>query len=252
LFGARPRLESTAVLRVRRFAVVLAALATVMLSGPPADAQQSKAVAVTVPNVYAAGSIVIVNAERSLYYVTGPGEALRYRVAVGNHEQLWMGRTFVTAKIVDPRWIPVNGDDPIERGEPDNPLGKRALYLDWSLLRIHGTPSRKSIGSAVSNGCVRMLNEDVIDLFERVHVGAPVFAIKSWAEATRFDTMKVAERIHVNPEAYQAAQERLQDEIAMRREWEAEERRYQRTASRSSRANSQGVVWGSSPFGWRW
>ena len=162
------------------------------------------------------GSLVIVNNERRLYYVTGKGEAVRYRVAVGKNEELWMGRTFVAAKVVDPRWIPINGDDPVEGGDPANPLGKRALYLDWSLLRIHGTPSRGSIGSAVSNGCIRMLNEDVMDVFERVHFGAPVYAIKSWKEASLFENGKVAEKFYHDPAAHEQAKEVLQEQLRER------------------------------------
>ena len=173
---------------------------------------------VAIPEVYAPGSIVIVNAERKLYYVTAKGEAIRYGVAVGKNAELWMGRTFVAARVVDPKWIPINGDDPVEGGDPANPLGKRALYLDWSLLRIHGTPSRGSIGSATSNGCIRMLNEDVLDLFERVHLGAPVYAIKSWKEATRFESTKVAEKIYVDPDAHREATEALKLQIAERAE----------------------------------
>lgn len=154
---------------------------------------------------YPAGSVVIVNSERKVYYVTAKGEAIRYPVAVGKQSELWMGRTFVAAKQVDPKWIPVNGDDPVEGGDAANPLGKRALYLDWSLLRIHGTPSRGSIGSAVSNGCIRMLNEDVVDLFERVHLGAPVYAVSSRKDASRFDGNKIAEKIYANPAAREAA-----------------------------------------------
>ena len=153
------------------------------------------------------GALVIVNNERRLYYITGKGEAVRYRVAVGKNEELWMGRTFVAAKVVDPRWIPINGDEPVEGGSPANPLGKRALYLDWSLLRIHGTPSRGSIGSAVSNGCIRMLNEDVMDVFERVHFGAPVYAIRSWKEASLFESAKVAEKFYQDPAAHEQAKE---------------------------------------------
>lgn len=162
------------------------------------------------------GSLVIVNNERKLYYITAPGEAIRYKVAVGKNEELWMGRTFVAAKVVDPRWIPVNGDDPVEGGDPANPLGKRALYLDWSLLRIHGTPSRGSIGSAVSNGCIRMLNEDVMDVFERVHFGAPVYAIRSWAEASLYENTKVAEKIYHDPAAHELAKEELQERLRER------------------------------------
>jgi lipoprotein-anchoring transpeptidase ErfK/SrfK len=150
---------------------------------------------------YPAGSIVIVNGERKLYYITGNGRAIRYGVAVGKPEELWMGRTFVVDKKVDPRWVPIDGSDPVEGGDDENPLGRRALYLDWSLLRIHGTPSRGSIGRAVSNGCVRMLNEDVVDLFERIHLGAPVFAISSRDQAGWYVDAKVANRDFANPTA---------------------------------------------------
>lgn len=207
-----------------------------------------KAQTVAIPYNYPVGSIVIVNAERRLYYVTGPGEARRYGVAVGKHEELWMGRTFVAAKQVDPRWNPVNGEDPIEGGDPKNPLGKRALYLDWSLLRIHGTPSRYSIGSAVSNGCIRMLNEDVTDLYERVHLGAPVFAIRSWADATMFEDRVAGDRIHVNPEAYKLAQLRLKDEIRRVAERKAAEARGERDRDRRRRVADRGSSGGSSVF----
>jgi lipoprotein-anchoring transpeptidase ErfK/SrfK len=131
---------------------------------------------------YKAGSIVIVNAERKLYYVLGDGKALRYGVAVGNPDEIWTGKQVVTDKKENPRWVSPDGDDEAEPG-PDNPLGVRALYLGWTLWRIHGTPKVNSIGRAVSNGCIRMLNEDVTDLYERVHIGAPVYAIKTQADA---------------------------------------------------------------------
>jgi lipoprotein-anchoring transpeptidase ErfK/SrfK len=219
----------------------------------------SRARSVQVPAVYAPGSIVVVNNERKLYYITGRGTALQYGVAVGKNAELWMGRTFVAAKQTDPRWIPVNGDDPVEGGDPANPLGKRALYLDWSLLRIHGTPSRGSIGSATSNGCIRMLNEDVVDLFERVHLGAPVYAIKSWKEATRYQSTKVAEKIYVDPEAHRQAQEDLQlqlEELAKSRAEEARLARglppsrsttttYQASAAPGSQRQSRPQTWGN-------
>jgi L,D-transpeptidase catalytic domain len=188
---------------------------------------------------YPVGSVVIVNAERKVYYVTAKNEAIRYPVAVGKQSELWMGRTFVAAKMVDPKWIPVNGDDPVEGGAPGNPLGKRALYLDWSLLRIHGTPSRGSIGGAVSNGCIRMLNEDVVDLFDRVHLGAPVYAVSSRKEAIRFETNRIAEKIYANPAAREAAKaeeaEAKADEAEERREALRERSRERRTASRNER-----------------
>jgi L,D-transpeptidase catalytic domain len=177
-------------------AVSLAALAALV-----ATPLAAKPEVVTVDLGYAPGTVVIVNAERKIYYVTGAGKAIRYGVAVGKASELWTGRTFVSEKKVDPKWIPVDGSDPVEGGDSSNPLGKRAMYLDWSLLRVHGTPSRGSIGSAVSNGCVRMLNEDVIDLYERVHIGAPVIAINSRKDAGAFKTAKVADLVYVDPTA---------------------------------------------------
>lgn len=212
--------------------------------GAVAAEPQPRVQKVAVPAVYPTGSIVVVNSERKLYLVTGRGEALRYGVAVGKNAELWMGKTFVAAKMVDPKWIPVNGDDPVEGGDPKNPLGKRALYLDWSLLRIHGTPSRGSIGSAVSNGCVRMLNEDVVDLFDRVHVGAPVYAIRSWKEASTFAETKVGEKIYVDPEAHRQAQEDLREEVAERARLKTEEARAQRFGTPTRQAQAP-QVWGN-------
>ena len=208
-------------------------------AAPKAEAEPvSKPVKVDVPALYPVGAIVIVNNERKLYYITAKGEALRYGVAVGNNAELWMGRTFVAAKMVDPKWIPVNGDDPVEGGDPKNPLGKRALYLDWSLLRIHGTPSRKSIGSAVSNGCIRMLN------------GAPVYAIESWKAASLFADLKVGEKRYADPVAHAEAQEELREqleELAREKAEQAkEERRQAAAAAASQRRQAAPAYWPSS------
>lgn len=183
----RPGLESEFEMS-RKFllsivAVFWAAAALSLLVGPGALA---KSRTVSFKANYPKGTVIIINSERQLYYLLGAGKALRYRVAVGNRSELWTGRTFVSAKKVNPWWFPVDGGRPYPGGKPGNPLGKRALYLDWSLLRIHRTPSRGSIGRAVSNGCIRMLNEDVIDLYERVHIGAPVIAVDSRRNLDRF------------------------------------------------------------------
>jgi lipoprotein-anchoring transpeptidase ErfK/SrfK len=234
-----------------------ALMSATALAAPPnrtSSEPQPRVQRVSVPAVYAPGSIVIVNGERKLYYITGKGEALRYGVAVGKNSELWMGRTFVAAKAVDPKWIPINGDDPVEGGDAGNPLGKRAMYLDWSLLRIHGTPSRGSIGSAVSNGCIRMLNEDVIDLFERVHLGAPVYAIKSWKEATKYESVKVAEKIYADPEAHRQAAESLKQQLADRAEEQRQERRQQASASSRQQSQTRSSTWsnGQSAFPPTW
>ncbi|MGI9405903.1 MAG: L,D-transpeptidase [Hyphomicrobiaceae bacterium] len=131
---------------------------------------------------YPMGSILIVNNQRKLYYVLGNGKAIRYPVAVGNRREIWTGKIFVQSKRKNPSWRHPDGGQTVPGG-PGNPLGVRALYLGWTLWRIHGTPNTRSIGSAVSNGCIRMYNSDVKDLYERVHIGAPVYVIKSMAHA---------------------------------------------------------------------
>ena len=134
---------------------------------------------------YDPGSIVIINKERRLYYVLEGRRALRYRVAVGNEEEIWTGMEVVTAKRENPTWTDPDDEENVVEGGPDNPLGVRAMYLGWTLWRIHGTPKRWSIGRAVSNGCIRMLNEDVTDLYDRVHIGAPVYVLRSREQAER-------------------------------------------------------------------
>ena len=128
---------------------------------------------------YGIGSIVIVNEERALYYQVGEQHAIRYPVAVGKPTEIWVGKLPVAAKLINPPWTPVDGGATVPGGHPQNPLGKRALYLGWTLWRIHGTPATGSIGQAVSNGCIRMLNEDIADLYPRVHLGAPVYVVQS-------------------------------------------------------------------------
>ncbi len=136
---------------------------------------------------YQPGTIIVVNSERKLYYVLGNGKAIRYPIAIGVPNEQWIGTTFVQNKKKHPSWTP-----PPKRpggkagrtvpGGPGNPLGARAIYLDWSLYRIHGTYTPSSIGRASSNGCFRMFNKDVKDLYERVHIGAPVHVVQSLKE----------------------------------------------------------------------
>ncbi|MFN4141301.1 L,D-transpeptidase [Aestuariivirga sp.] len=135
---------------------------------------------------YAPGSIVVRTPERALYLVTGEGEARRYKVGVGREGFQWSGNSRISGKAEWPTWRPPQ--NMIEReaakgnilpaemaGGPNNPLGARALYLGGTLYRIHGTNNAASIGGAVSSGCIRMMNADVIDLYERVKVGARVY-----------------------------------------------------------------------------
>jgi lipoprotein-anchoring transpeptidase ErfK/SrfK len=135
-----------------------------------------------------AGTIVISQSQRKLFLTTGDGSAISYPIAIGKVGKAWLGWSRVNGKFVQPAWSPpavVKHDNPrlpnlIPGGAPNNPMGARALTLDLSEIAIHGTTSsmRKSIGSAASYGCIRMYNEDVIDLFDRVSVGTPVLAVR--------------------------------------------------------------------------
>jgi lipoprotein-anchoring transpeptidase ErfK/SrfK len=131
------------------------------------------------------GNIVINTAERRLYLMLGDGKALRYGIGVGRPGFTWGGTHSVTRKAEWPGWTPPQEMREREaakgkilpahmEGGPENPLGARALYLGESIYRIHGTNQPWTIGKAVSSGCIRMRNEDVIDLYERVGVGAKV------------------------------------------------------------------------------
>ena len=131
---------------------------------------------------YRPGTIVISTKERNLYYVTARGRALRYRVGVGREGFAWSGRSHVSRKARWPSWRPppemLKRRPDLPRympGGPDNPLGARALYLGDTLYRIHGTREAHTIGGAVSSGCIRLLNADVIDLYRRVSIGSPVY-----------------------------------------------------------------------------
>jgi lipoprotein-anchoring transpeptidase ErfK/SrfK len=131
---------------------------------------------------FAAGSIVIVNSERRLYYVLGGGRAIRYPIAIGSAQNLWTGQSFIQSKQKNPAWIPPWNPSRVVPGGPGNPLGERALYLGWTTYRIHGTNAPGSIGHSVSNGCFRMHNRHVRDLYERVHLGAPVYVVQALTE----------------------------------------------------------------------
>lgn len=134
---------------------------------------------------YAPGTIVVSTKERRLYYVMADGKAVKYGVGVGRPGFQWGGVKSVTRKAEWPGWTPPpqmlkrRPDLPRHmKGGPDNPLGARALYLGSSLYRIHGSNEPETIGEAVSSGCIRMTNEDVTDLYERVRVGARVVVLR--------------------------------------------------------------------------
>lgn len=130
---------------------------------------------------HAPGTIIVETSERRLYLVLEDGKALRYGVGVGREGFDWAGTNTITRKAEWPGWTPppemrkrVPNLPTYMPGGPDNPLGARALYIGSTLYRIHGTSEPWTIGQAVSSGCIRMTNEDVIDLYERVRVGARV------------------------------------------------------------------------------
>jgi lipoprotein-anchoring transpeptidase ErfK/SrfK len=151
-----------------------------------------------------AGTVVVDPADKFLYLILGGGKAMRYGIGVGKQGFAWSGEAQVRDKQHWPKWFPP--DDMIARdqrlkkfdkgqdGGPSNPLGARALYL-WSgnvdtLYRIHGTNDPLSIGTAASSGCVRMLDQDVIDLYERVPLGAKVIVMASANTTPLDDLMK--------------------------------------------------------------
>ncbi len=163
--------------RVRLLVPVLSFVLIAVFAVGPLEAREI----VEVADDYEYGTIVVKTSEKRLYYALGNGKAIRYSVAVGSPQNQWFGTTWVSEKRTNPTWTPTpsmrarNPRLPTSMAAgPNNPLGVRALYLGWTTYRIHGTNAPGSIGHAVSNGCIRMRNEDVVDLYERVHIGAPV------------------------------------------------------------------------------
>ncbi len=135
---------------------------------------------------YPVGSLIVKTPERALYYVSAEGEAIRYRVGVGRDGFQWSGQSRIISKQEWPSWTPPQemiereaekGHEipPFMEGGPGNPLGARALYIGGTIFRVHGTNNESSIGGAVSSGCIRMMNADVIDLYNRVKVGSRIY-----------------------------------------------------------------------------
>ncbi len=131
------------------------------------------------------GTIVVNAKERRLYLIQDGGKALKYGVGVGRPGFEWGGSKTVTRKQEWPSWTPpaqmIKRRPDLPRfmpGGPENPMGARAMYLGSSLYRIHGSNEPETIGQAVSSGCIRMLNDDVIDLYTRVRVGTQVVVVR--------------------------------------------------------------------------
>jgi lipoprotein-anchoring transpeptidase ErfK/SrfK len=137
-------------------------------------------------NGYSAGTIVVRTGERKLYLVLGNGIALRYPVGVGKNGRQWSGNALIDGKYLRPDWsapAEIRRDKPglpevIPGGSPRNPMGAAALTLSGGEYAIHGTNMPGSIGGFVSYGCIRMFNADVLDLFGRVRIGAPVVVLR--------------------------------------------------------------------------
>jgi lipoprotein-anchoring transpeptidase ErfK/SrfK len=138
---------------------------------------------------YGPNTIIVNTSERRLYFVYAPGRALKYGVGVGREGFTWAGTDRVSRKAEWPGWTPPPQMIARERakghilpahmpGGINNPLGARALYIGARLYRIHGTAEPWTIGQAVSSGCIRMTNEDVTDLYDRVPVGAKVVVLR--------------------------------------------------------------------------
>jgi lipoprotein-anchoring transpeptidase ErfK/SrfK len=137
------------------------------------------------------GTIIVDTAERHLYLILEQREAIRFGIGVGREGFRWAGLADVERKVMWPRWTPP--PEMVERdpnaakwkdgmpGGPDNPLGARALYLFQNgrdtLYRLHGTNAPQSIGKALSSGCIRMINEDVIELYRRAPIGSRVVVL---------------------------------------------------------------------------
>jgi lipoprotein-anchoring transpeptidase ErfK/SrfK len=138
---------------------------------------------------YGTNTIIVDTSERRLYYTLGNGKAIRYGVGVGREGFTWSGTNRITRKAEWPGWTPppqmIRREaragrklPPYMPGGPDNPLGARALYIGSTLYRIHGTNQPWTIGQAMSSGCIRMANEDIIHLYDQVNVGTRVVVLR--------------------------------------------------------------------------
>jgi len=164
----------------------------------------------------AAGTIIIDTPNTYLYYVLGGGRAIRYGIGVGRDGFTWAGVQSIARKQEWPDWHPpaemIARQPYLPRmmaGGPGNPLGARAMYLGNSLYRIHGTNAPDTIGQRVSSGCIRLTNEDVTDLFNRVSVGTKVVVLPDHGRRTpvaSVETRPVPPTVRAPAVSYQPAQ----------------------------------------------
>lgn len=165
----------------RRFAMAAAIAAAAAFVFSPASARE----AVAFNGGYKPGTIVVYTNARTLYYVTAPGQALRFPVGVGRAGMAWHGHAYIARKLIRPSWGPPpdikrenpNIPDYIPGGSPHNPMGAAALGLDRGNYAIHGTNNPASVGHFVSHGCIRMYNQDVMELYRYTRIGTPVVVL---------------------------------------------------------------------------
>lgn len=152
----------------------------------PSETSNRRRVVVDYLSYAAPGTVIIDTAETYLYFVLGDGKAIRYGIGVGRDGFTWSGTETVTRKAEWPDWTPpaemIARQPYLARfmaGGEGNPLGARAIYLGNTVYRIHGTNMPDTIGQKVSSGCIRLLNDDVIDLYSRVEVGSKIIVLPS-------------------------------------------------------------------------
>lgn len=211
----------------RLAAVALLSLGVVVGIAPAAEAAQSLFFdwggddqqggagkqSVRFPGTYRPGELIVSFGDRRIYHVTGAGTADSYPIAIPRDDARWQGVTSVTDKRENPSWTPTDhmrAKNPrlpswVPGGHPMNPLGVRAMYLGSSEYRIHGTDAPWTIGTSASSGCVRMTNQDVLDLYPRVAKGTKVtvtwqkFAGGTAAIASAEDTSATAKKKYLRP-----------------------------------------------------
>ncbi len=164
-------------MRLLRHFVFGLAVAAALLFAQRLDPAQARDVVAM--RGYAPGSIIVSTSQRMLYFVL-PGErAVRYPVGVGKAGLAWHGHARIAQKDLRPAWTRVPGrTEVIPSGSPRNPMGAAAMGLDRGNYAIHGTNDPSSIGGYVSHGCIRMHNQDVLDLYYRARVGTPVIVLQ--------------------------------------------------------------------------
>jgi lipoprotein-anchoring transpeptidase ErfK/SrfK len=170
---------------------------------------------ITFDQQYSPNQIIVSFGDRRLYFLTKRGQAISYPIAVPREQSRWQGTTAVSSKKENPSWRPTPDmikENPklptwVPGGHPMNPLGVRAMYLGASTYRIHGTDAPWTIGQAVSKGCIRMTNEDVLDLYPRVPVGMKVTV--TWQ---RFSTDGSSAAASSEEPSYNTAAQNVSDE----------------------------------------